>query len=169
MKNLYYALMGMKVPALEYTRRNDGDYARQIGTSAWLEQCGTVTLDFGRMTGKTTAALMFLKSNPHAVLIVCNFAFKRHLCQVNPGVADRIMVYTELFSIMTSHRNLPQLLKHTPDHMRGRLADDRKITHIILDEPRFIPKKCYGEDFLQFIYDHAYHIGVRKVIRLGMV
>lgn len=169
MKNLYNTLMSMEVPALEYTRRNDEDYARQIGVASWLKECGTVTLDFGRMTGKTTAALMFLKMNPDAVLIVCNFAFKRHLCRVNPDVADRIMVYTELFAIMTNHRSLPHLLKHTPDHMRGRLADTRKITHIILDEPRFIPKTCYGEDFLQFIYDHAYHIGVRKIIRLGMV
>lgn len=165
MKNLYLTLMNAKTRSDEHSEK----YRQSMGTDAWLRECGTITLDFGRCTGKTSAALDFMRMHPKAALVVCNFAFMRHLKKANPDLEDRIFDSRAMSRILVNHRQLPENLVYTPDSERGQQAHDITFSHIILDEPRFIPESFYGVKFMDLLYHSAYRIGVRRIIRIGMI
>ncbi|QMV28771.1 hypothetical protein AP1_0053 [Aeromonas phage AP1] len=99
-----------------------------MSPDAFQQELGTICLDMGRQTGKTSAAIMLLEEHKDALYVVHNHPTIRSILSVAPHLKDQVLSISDFVNRFYS--------RGTYNHViHGSRIE--KYSMIIIDEPYF--------------------------------
>lgn len=123
--------------------RSDETMRCERGTISFLREFRTISLDFGRQTGKTKAMMQLLRENPTSRLVTFNARNYRELATQYPEQAGQLLTLSQF---------------------KDKAFRDTGIEHLIFEEPIFnqaIQKNHeFWEDVSRVCPEHVVFIGM---------
>lgn len=141
MQNLASLYVGMVEHIMEFQKDRTDIDPRHHSKEAFLRDCRTISIDMGRMTCKSVAAMTLAQKHCGAV-VVMNGALRDWILE-HPGI-DRSRVFT------------------ARDFIKELQENGSRYRIVVIDEPKFISEK-----FVREINKLSADTGVEHIVRLG--